>query len=132
MDLISGQDAKLKVNINFDNPNILPYFKNVKRYISRFGYNISPTGKRAIFDARGDIFTVPAKKGITLYDRLVESGKLEESWEMDLKDIEVSLRQRGNNQELVVKFTRSKGDPQTVYIFFSEKGEYNGSNFTGD
>ena len=73
-----------------------------------------------------------AKKGIALYDRLVESGKLEESWETDLKDIKLSLRQRANNQEIVVKFTRSKGDPQTVYIFFNEKGAYNGSNFTGD
>ena len=73
-----------------------------------------------------------AKKGIALYDRLVESGKLEESWETELKDIEVLLRQKDNNQELVVKFTRSKGDPQTVYIFFNEKGAYNGSNFTGD
>jgi tricorn protease len=65
LDLLNGQSVKLKITINFDNPNILPYFKNVKRYISRFGYNISPTGKRAVFDARGDLFTVPAKKGIT-------------------------------------------------------------------
>ena len=81
----------------------------------------------------GNEFTAlqAAKKGITLYDRLVESDKLAESWEKDLKEIEVSLRQRGNDQ-FVVKFRRSKGDPQIVYIFFNEKGEYNGSNFTGD
>jgi len=65
LNLDSGETHKLTVNIKFDNPNILPYFKNVKKYITRFGYNISPTGKRAVFDARGDIFTVPAEKGIT-------------------------------------------------------------------
>ncbi|UCD91139.1 MAG: hypothetical protein JSW04_06870 [Desulfobacterales bacterium] len=82
----------------------------------------------------GNEFTAlqAAKKGIALYDSLVEAGKLVESWETDLKDIEVSLRQKGNHPEVVVKFRRRKGDPQTVYIFFNEKGEYTGSNFTGE
>lgn len=72
-----------------------------------------------------------AKKGIELYDKLVESGKIEESWETGLKNIEVFPRQGGKKGEIVVKFSRSKGEPQSVYIFFTEKGDYNGSNFTG-
>ena len=78
-----------------------------------------------------------AKKGIELYDKLVASGKIvasekiEESWETDLTNIEVFPRQSGEKKELVVKFSRSNGEPQSVYIFFTEKGEYNGSNFTG-
>lgn len=72
-----------------------------------------------------------AKKGIELYDKLVASGKIEESWETDLTNIEVFPRQSGGEKELVVKFSRSNGEPQSVYIFFTEKGEYNGSNFTG-
>ena len=63
LDLDSGQEQKLTVNLNFDNGNILPYFKNVSDFIS--GYDISPSGKRAVFDARGDIFTVPEKEGLT-------------------------------------------------------------------
>ena len=73
-----------------------------------------------------------AKKGFELYERLVSSGKLKESWETDLTNIEVFLRPKGNNQEIVVKFSRSKGEPQAVYIFLNDKGEYSGSNFTGD
>jgi tricorn protease len=65
LDLSTGKINKIAVHINFDNPNTIPYFKNVSKFISRFGYNISPSGKRAVFDARGDIFTVPEKKGIT-------------------------------------------------------------------
>lgn len=65
LDLNSGKTEKITANINFDNPNILPYFKNVSKFISRFGYGISPSGKRVVFDARGDIFTVPEKEGIT-------------------------------------------------------------------
>jgi tricorn protease len=37
--------------------------QNVKDYIN--SYEISPDGKRALFWARGDIFTVPAEQGIT-------------------------------------------------------------------
>ena len=65
LNLDTGKTGKITVNINFDNPNILPYFTNVSKFVSRFGAKLSPTGKRALFDARGDIFTVPAKEGIT-------------------------------------------------------------------
>lgn len=63
INLESGKMEKVTVNVNFDNPNLSPYFKNVKDDIH--SYAVSPTGKRALFDARGDIFSVPAKNGIT-------------------------------------------------------------------
>jgi tricorn protease len=67
LDLDSGNSKKMTVNIHFDNPNRLPYFKKVAGFVSsRFGAGISPKGKRAVFDARGDIFTVPAEKGVTV------------------------------------------------------------------
>jgi hypothetical protein len=82
----------------------------------------------------GDEFTAlqAAKKGIELYDKLVASGKLKTPWETDLKNIEVFPRQSGEKREVVVKFSRSKGEPQSVYIYFTEKGDYSGSNFTGN
>jgi len=73
-----------------------------------------------------------AKKGIELYDKLVASGKLEESWETDLANIEVFTRPKGEKREVVVKFSRSQGEPLSVYIFFTEKGDYSGSNFKGN
>lgn len=72
-----------------------------------------------------------AKKGIELYDKLLASGKLNTPWETDLKNIEVFPRQNGKKREIVVKFSRNTGKPQSVYIFFTEKGDYSGSNFTG-
>ncbi|UCH98378.1 MAG: PD40 domain-containing protein [Candidatus Aminicenantes bacterium] len=65
LDLDTGKYQKVTVNIHFDNPNRLPYFKNAAKFITRFGADISPEGKQVVFDARGDIFTVPAKKGVT-------------------------------------------------------------------
>lgn len=61
LNLANNQTERLSVNISFDNPNLLPYYKDVKDDIQTV--DVSPAGKRAIFDARGDIFTVPAKDG---------------------------------------------------------------------
>ena len=72
-----------------------------------------------------------AKKGIMLYDKLVAKGKLAEAWETELADIKVIPRTNSNKEEFVVQFNRTNGEPRSVYIFFNEKGEYSGSNFTG-
>lgn len=61
LNLETGKEERVVVNISFDNPNTLPYYKNVKDFID--GVAVSPSGKRALFDARGDIFSVPAKNG---------------------------------------------------------------------
>ena len=63
LDLLSGKEEKVTVNIRFDNPNTLPYYKNVRDFVQ--SYEISPTGKRALISARGDIFSVPAENGTT-------------------------------------------------------------------
>ena len=82
----------------------------------------------------GQSFTAleAAKKGITLYDKLVAGGKLEESWETELIGIKVFPRSEANKKEFVVKFDRRQGDPRSVFIFFDDKGVYSGSNFTGE
>lgn len=64
LDLATNKETKLAVNITFDNPNIIPYYKKVDGDIN--GAAISPSGKRVLFDARGDIFSVPAEEGITV------------------------------------------------------------------
>ncbi|MBI9069546.1 MAG: PD40 domain-containing protein [Salinivirgaceae bacterium] len=63
LNLETEVSEKISVNIHFDNPNVIPYFKNVSDQIH--SWSISPNGKRALFDARGDIFSVPAENGIT-------------------------------------------------------------------
>jgi tricorn protease len=63
LDLTTGASDRVKVNIQFDNPNLVAYYKNVSEDIHSFA--VSPTGKRALFDARGDVFSVPAENGIT-------------------------------------------------------------------
>ncbi len=60
-DLKSGKDSKLDIRVDADLAELRPHFIKVA---SRIGdADISPTGKRAVFEARGEIFTVPAEKG---------------------------------------------------------------------
>ncbi len=72
------------------------------------------------------------QKATGLYNRLVEKGKLDSTWETELAGAAVFTRKNTNRDEVVVSFHRTKGDPQAVYIFFSADGKYTGSNFTGD
>jgi len=71
------------------------------------------------------------KKATELYDRLIRMEKLEEAWETGLTTINVSTRQAAGKPVYVVRFSRAEGDPESVYFFFDQHGEYSGSNFTG-
>ncbi|TVQ10026.1 MAG: acetyl-CoA synthetase [Bacteroidetes bacterium] len=61
LNLETGREERVVVNIRYDNQSTLPYFKNVKENIHSMA--ISPSGNRVLFDARGDIFSVPAGDG---------------------------------------------------------------------
>ncbi|MFA5330232.1 MAG: PDZ domain-containing protein [Prolixibacteraceae bacterium] len=63
LNLETGKEDKVSVSIHFDNPNIVPYYKNVKDFVQSF--EVSPTGKRALISARGDIFSIPQENGAT-------------------------------------------------------------------
>ena len=52
---------KVDIEISADLPQLRPRFQNVANRIVQA--DISPTGARAVFEARGEIFTVPAEKG---------------------------------------------------------------------
>lgn len=57
----NGEDKELKIIVNGDFPWAMPHWKDVKGEIANA--SLSPNGVRALFEARGEIFTVPAEKG---------------------------------------------------------------------
>lgn len=63
LDLKTQQSRKVNVEIADDLRNGRNELKDASKQI--FSYEISPDGKRALFSARGDIWTVPAENGIT-------------------------------------------------------------------
>ncbi|MGD9239182.1 MAG: DUF6488 family protein [Desulfobacterales bacterium] len=72
------------------------------------------------------------KKATKLYDKLIEKGKLDQSWENKLSQVDVFKRGTDDKYEIVVSFERTEGDPKIAYIFFNTSGKYVGSNFTGE
>lgn len=72
------------------------------------------------------------KKATELYDQLIGKGKLDQSWENTLSQVDVFKRGKNDKNETVVSFQRTSGEPKTVYIFFNASGKYSGSNFTGE
>jgi tricorn protease len=60
-DLASEQVRKVTVYLPGDEDLTRPHWVNATKWITAF--DLSPEGKRAVFSARGDIFSVPAKEG---------------------------------------------------------------------
>ena len=112
LNLQTGVSEKVTVNIHFDNPNLLPYFKNVKSDIHSF--SVSPGGKRALFDARGDIFSVPAENG--KIENLTQSQGVREifpSWSPDGKYISYISDATGE-YEIYLLENKEKAQPRQL------------------
>lgn len=60
-DLNTGQSKRLNIQVTGDLPGVRPRFEKIANRIGSAG--LSPTGARAVFEARGEIVTVPAEKG---------------------------------------------------------------------
>jgi tricorn protease len=61
LDLRSGKSAAISVEVAGDLPSLRPHYVKAGDHISN--YAISPTGVRAVFEAHGEIFSVPADRG---------------------------------------------------------------------
>jgi len=61
MDLPAETSTQIHTLVPDDRPAVRPEQRNVAKLITT--YDLSPSAKRAVFEARGDLFTVPAEKG---------------------------------------------------------------------
>jgi tricorn protease len=82
----SNGSKKVEVHISGDMPATRPHYEKVAEKIQNAG--ISPNGARAVFEARGEILSVPAEKGdvrnLTRTPRVVERDP---AWSPDGKSI---------------------------------------------
>jgi tricorn protease len=60
-DIGAGKEKKLEIQVRGDIPGVRPRYEKVAKKIRKAG--LSPTGARAVFEARGEILSVPAEKG---------------------------------------------------------------------
>jgi tricorn protease len=84
-DLAANTSKRFEVRIVGDFPEVRPHFQKVKpAALSAAG--LSPTGVRAVFQARGEIVTVPAEKGdIRNLTRTTNVAERDPAWSPDGK-----------------------------------------------
>jgi len=112
LDLASETATALEIKVPDDLPQIRKELKNVSGRIQSF--SLSPTGKRALFEARGEIFTVPAKHG-SVRDLTNTPGVAERNpaWSPDGKHV-VYLSDETGEYELTLRTGDGKGQPRQV------------------
>src|SRR5215470_5874707 len=81
-----GKSTKVNIHVSGDLPSTRPHFVKVGEKIQNA--SISPTGVRAVFEARGEILTVPAEKGdVRNLTRTTAVAERDPAWSPDGKSI---------------------------------------------
>lgn len=121
-DIASGASKQLSISIVSDFPNARPRLRNVADSIG--GVGLSPSGVRLAIDGRGDIFSVPAKRGDTR--NLTSSPDSRETmplWSPDAKWI-AYLSDQGNEVRICMRPQMGgaekilKTDPKDVIVSY--------------
>jgi tricorn protease len=82
LDPASGESRQVRIEIAGDLPATRPHYVKAAGRIQNAG--LSPTGVRAVFEARGEILTVPAEKGdIRNLTRTTAAAERDPAWSPD-------------------------------------------------
>ncbi|MHC1704380.1 MAG: PDZ domain-containing protein [Tenuifilaceae bacterium] len=117
----SKAPEKISITVIDDFTYSRPAFKDASKNIN--GGDISPNGERVVFSARGDIYTVPAEKGITR--NLTSSSDAHDRsavWSPDGKNI-AYLSDKSGEYEIYVQQQDGSSEPVKItdgsnnYIF---------------
>lgn len=109
----TGRDERVPIRVYGDFKNTVPYFRNVKGNIEAF--SISPTGQRALFAARGEVFSVPAKNGEPR--NMTQTPGIREmapAWSPDGKWVAYLSDKTGDEYEIYVRAADGTGDERQV------------------
>ena len=112
LDLGTGRSTRVEVTVPGDRPRIRPHTVDAAEFVG--GGGVSSTGKRAVVEARGDIWTVPAEHGAPrqITDT---SGAAERSpaWSPDGKWIAYFSDESGE-YEVYLAQSDGKGEPRQL------------------
>ncbi len=112
MPLADEKPHEVRINVVTDLATLRPRTVSVAKWVT--GGGISPTGKRAVLEARGDIFTLPAEEGVVR--NLTNSSGVAErfpAWSPDGKWV-AYFSDRTGEYELTVRPADGTGSERTV------------------
>ncbi len=112
----SGNTQRVKFSVPADLPDVRPRWVSGTRWIR--GGTISPTGKRAALEFRGDIVTLPRKKGDSR--NLTSSSDAHErdpAWSPDGSHIAYFSDQNGEYELHIAPQTGARGDSSALRAF---------------
>jgi len=112
MDLANESPRPVEIEVVTDRASLRPHVAKVGQRIT--GGDISPSGKRAVLSARGEIFSLPAEHGV-VRNLTRSSGYAERhpSWSPDGKHI-AYFSDRSGEYELTVRPADGSGDETTL------------------
>lgn len=104
--------SQVSVRVPDDLPELRPRLKEVSKNINNF--SISPSGKRALFEARGEIFTVPQQRGSVR--NLTQTAGIAErfpAWSPDGKNV-AYFSDRTGEYELYIRQSDGKSEETRI------------------
>jgi tricorn protease len=111
-DPAAASTRRVPIEVRGDRPHTLPTFKNVSAQIESF--DIAPKGERALFGARGEIFTVPAQHGeIRNISRSGDAREISVAWSPDGKWISY-LSDASGEYEIYLRAQDGSGEPRRI------------------
>jgi tricorn protease len=106
-DLKSGKSKQIQIGVSGDLLEVRPRLQKLTRMAAA---NVSPTGVRAVFEARGEIFTVPVDKGDARnLTRTPGAAERDPSWSPDGRWISYFSDESGE-YELVLREQTGSGE----------------------
>ncbi len=114
-DLSSHQARKVDIQVSGDLAEVRPHFAKVKASQIR-SFSLSPTAVRAVGQARGDIFTIPADKGdIRNLTRTPGAMDRDPAWSPDGKSI-AYLSDESGEYQLCIRDQNGLGEVKRINL----------------
>jgi tricorn protease len=114
LDPKSGKEKVVPITANGDFPWMMPRWEDVTARMSNLG--LSPTGKRVVVEARGEIFTIPAEKGdVRNLSNSSASAERDPAWSPDGKYVSY-FSDKSGEYKLIVESQDGLSTPREIAL----------------